>query len=357
MTINTNRLPFDPINQPYLSFNSSYSNSYKNINILSAPSISKNFFNDPQEPLPLSKDLSKHKITVIDIVPDTDLAEKDSWEKNKSSFLIENLDSSLYNVELLKQSEAGNRLHILALLKLRADINTVDAAGETPLHIAVKNDYHFLLRSLLRCNANESATNFYNATPLTQAIALNHQESIRRLFKHGYFRIRHPRSILKGGKDIKVKSANDVKNLLELFCNIKKFLTNEINKAILNSTHSTTRNSDIISLLLECGADKSAILEILQENIHKILSVENTSARDYTEICTLKELRLRVLASIVDTIRTHPFILYILSPLNFSYIENIFQNEPDSKDLCKKLQKVVIIYESQLTETSELLQE
>jgi len=89
------------------------------------------------------------------------------------------------NSELLKAAGKGNNVVIEILLEGRADINTRDKDGFTPLMLAIINCNDQTAKKLIKKGADLNIKNNNGLTSLTLARAYAKKELIELLVKHG----------------------------------------------------------------------------------------------------------------------------------------------------------------------------
>ena len=81
--------------------------------------------------------------------------------------------------------KSGDRAAAVALIGRRADVNTAEADGTTPLHWAVHQNDLELVDRLIKAGANVKATNDYGVTPMSEAAVIGNAVLLDRLLKAG----------------------------------------------------------------------------------------------------------------------------------------------------------------------------
>jgi len=90
------------------------------------------------------------------------------------------LDQALFDA-----AAEGRLEEIRSLLDRGANINAVDTANWTPLHLASINGHHQCVELLLDRGANINAVDKYNYTPLHYASVNGHHQCIELLIDRG----------------------------------------------------------------------------------------------------------------------------------------------------------------------------
>jgi len=80
---------------------------------------------------------------------------------------------------------SGDTPGVMALVKQRIDVNTVEADGATPLHWAAHMDNHAAVEALLKAGAKPNAGNIYGVTPVMLAAENGSAPMIERLLMAG----------------------------------------------------------------------------------------------------------------------------------------------------------------------------
>lgn len=94
------------------------------------------------------------------------------------------------NIELLEASKNGNKEVILNCLKSklfrkRADVNTKDYQGQTPLHHAISSGSEEIVMLLISKGADVNAKNKYGTTPLFYAVSEGYIKIVELLISNG----------------------------------------------------------------------------------------------------------------------------------------------------------------------------
>lgn len=89
------------------------------------------------------------------------------------------------NEKLLNAAKNGNDAELVKALEEKADVNTVDEYGNTPLHWATENGHAQIVNRLIEAEADMNKTNNRNGeTPLMLAAARGHLMAIEQLVSH-----------------------------------------------------------------------------------------------------------------------------------------------------------------------------
>jgi ankyrin repeat protein len=155
---------------------------------------------------------------------------------------------------LLDAVKAGNREAVRALLKNRAEINTPEADGTTPLHWAVRADDIEMSRLLLQAGANASAANRYGITPLSLAATNANAAMVEALLKAGA----DPKAALPGGQTLLMTAAHTgnpeiVRTLLDRGADVNARESTYGETALIWA--ASENHASAVKLLIEHGAE------------------------------------------------------------------------------------------------------
>jgi ankyrin repeat protein len=158
---------------------------------------------------------------------------------------------------LLDAVKAGNREAVRALLKNRAEVNTPETDGTTPLDWAVRADDLEMSQWLLQAGANAKAANRNGVTPLSLAATNANPAMVEALLKAGA----DPKAALPGGQTILMTAARTGNPEV-----VKALLSRGVDVNAKESTYGETalmwaaseNHASVVELLIEHGADRNA---------------------------------------------------------------------------------------------------
>ena len=121
----------------------------------------------------------------------TVLCSCDSSEKSTSDALpwreLEKMgiQYNQYEARLLSEASRGTLRMVRLLLRANTNINTTDADGRTPLHLAAKSGRIRIVKLLVENGANIHAKDNHGQTPLALALHYRHESTANHLRQHG----------------------------------------------------------------------------------------------------------------------------------------------------------------------------
>ena len=161
------------------------------------------------------------------------------------------------DTRLVEAVKAGNSGAALTLLQQRANPNTAEADGTTPLHWATRNNDVTMMDRLIRAGASAKVANRFGVTPIQLACENGSAEAVSRLLKAGV----SPNATADYGETALMTCARTgvvaaAKVLLEAGASIDAVESWRGQTALMWA--AAEGHTDMVKALIAAGADKNA---------------------------------------------------------------------------------------------------
>lgn len=178
--------------------------------------------------------------------------------------------------ELINSIKNNDISSIDSLVKMGADVNLLDAGGQTPLIWAIDKNNVVIVKQLIDAGADVNAVGADEATPLTLAVVMGNTLLIRMLIDHGANLNVKPKGIPLMVLAAGFGQADVVEMLLDSGVDPKEtdFMgKNALQEAVLSG------NPRVVDMLLEAGCDPD------------LKNKKGFSARDFAKLSKSMEIK------------------------------------------------------------------